>query len=426
MPPSPKPTKTEKRARARPRPDSAAPRAAPRPTPRAKGVAPDNAQREKPSAMPAPPLPAEVREGQARLLTHPEVFFNPHMRLCRDLSSLWVGTLPPLERTMDAFCASGARGVRYALENENVQAVELLDASPQAAELARRNLAFNAIPPARSRVVCEPLHLHFAKEWEYDLVEIDPFGTPQPFLAPILRAGRQKRRYVSITATDTAVLCGAKAAACLKVYGARPLDNEFCHENAVRILLGQVARMAASENWATHPEICFSHRHYVKLMLRLEQGAPGAVESVKRSLNQVSHCPQCLHHEMAQRPEEMSGACPNCGGKLTVAGPMWGGPWADAAVAGRMRATLRERPYYERAEETDALLATIEEEAPGPALTFDLHELASRHKRQIPKVSDAVEGLRAMGFWAAKTHYSSTSLRTDAGVADVLGAMRPR
>ena len=61
----------------------------------------------------------KTKEGQATLFVpeqssrdpfHCPVFFNPHMRLCRDLSSLWVGTLPALPSVLDVFCASGARG----------------------------------------------------------------------------------------------------------------------------------------------------------------------------------------------------------------------------------------------------------------------------------------------------------------------------
>jgi len=47
------------------------------------------------------------------------------------------------------------------------------------------------------------------------------------------------------TATDMAVLCGNNGEVCWTKYGAYPLRAKYCHEQALRILLGSISAAAA-------------------------------------------------------------------------------------------------------------------------------------------------------------------------------------
>ncbi|MDE1798503.1 MAG: tRNA (guanine(10)-N(2))-dimethyltransferase [Candidatus Micrarchaeota archaeon] len=389
------------------------------------------------------PAPHFSEEGLARIRAPDGVFFNPHMRQCRDLSSLWVGTRGKLASALDAFCASGARGLRYKMENKNVGRVTFLDMSGKAMAAAKANARLNKIKAAQAAFVQEDIRRFLLNRSDFDLIEIDPFGSPGPHLPAVMHAGYNlNERYLSITATDMAVLCGAHAAACWKNYGAKPMDNEFCHENALRILLGKVARAAAEENWAIEPQFCYSHRHYLKLLLKLTKGAERAVECAKQSMCYAVHCPKCLYHAMhatarmaargaggpgtegaAPHPHGFPpSACPECGERLNWAGPMWGGPWADGKTMREMMDELKKRPYLERTE-LDDLLKTILDELPGPALYYDLHELASRHKMRIPRTEGVLAALRKSGFFASRTHFSPTAIRTDAPLEEIVALL---
>lgn len=367
-----------------------------------------------------------VQEGLAKIQRSKDVFFNPHMRLCRDLSSLWVGTLPALPSVLDGFCASGARGLRYKLENSNVDHVTFLDAQPEAVKLAESNARLNLLPEKQFRTMRADINRLLGVGERFDLIEIDPFGTPIPYLAALMRCGSgMDERFVSITATDTAVLCGAHAAACHKVYAARPLHSEVCHEAGLRILLGAIARAAAAEDWALEPQLCVSHRHYFKVLARLRKGADGAVETAKTAMSYLVHCNHCLYHEMHIAAAELRTECPQCGHRMEWAGPAWGGKWAEPKPIERMIRLLSQRTYLDVGE-TGTLLKTILDECEGPALYYDLHELSSRHKRVIPRAEDVVAKLHEEGFFASRTHFSPVSIRTDAGLEDVLGEMGKR
>jgi len=54
------------------------------------------------------------------------VFYNPNMKFCRSVSSLAVGVIGGKLSVIDAFCASGIRGIRYAKENSNVEKLTFL------------------------------------------------------------------------------------------------------------------------------------------------------------------------------------------------------------------------------------------------------------------------------------------------------------
>ena len=199
-------------------------------------------------------------------------FYNPHMRLCRSISSLAVGAIRisaemtgrihfaaaktgevlqnftnqrvsaiahPLE-ICDGFSSTGIRGIRYAKENKNVARASFVEFDHSAAELCRKNIVSNSIPGE----LFEQEFNHHLMDASYDLVELDPFGSPVPYSYFAIRSFRRmKEGYVSATATDTAVLCGAHYAACQKYYHSRPLHNELCHEAGARILLKHFANL---------------------------------------------------------------------------------------------------------------------------------------------------------------------------------------
>jgi tRNA (guanine26-N2/guanine27-N2)-dimethyltransferase len=314
------------------------------------------------------------------------------------------------------------RGLRYKLENSNVGHVVFADTQKQAAALAEKNSKLNGLGKSQYKIAKEDINKLLGRGDKFELIEIDPFGTPMPYLASVMRCGLGlDERFVSITATDTAVLCGAHAHACYKIYAARPLHSEICHEAGLRILLASIARAAAIEDWALKPMLCISHKHYFKVLAKLERGADAAVEAAKSSMYYITHCPHCLYHEIGKFPKN---TCPFCQNRTSFAGPLWKGSWASKEVAGKMIELAKMRQYITK--EAGLLLHTIFAEAEGPALYYDLHELASKHKRIIPSSAQIIEELQKQGYFASKTHFCQHAIRTDAMLGDILDKMQKR
>jgi len=349
-----------------------------------------------------------IAEGHAKIALAAGVFFNPEMELCRSLFSLAVGAIGDKINVLDAMCASGARGLRYKLENRNVGKLSLVDASRKAIACARKNAAKNKV---KCSFACADAN-EFLRENAFDFVELDPFGTPQPFLHDAARCLAANRGgNLSATATDVAVLCGAHHAACLKNYAAAPLNNEFCHENACRILSAAVAREFAPFNLAATPIFTLSHRHYVKVLFRVEEGAEKAVEAMKK-IGYISYCPSCQWRDAKRLPLQKE--CPSCNAQLMIGGPLYiGGMW-DSALVEKMLLLNAERGGG-KAKEIEKLLGAVRGEAAVQSIGYyDLHEVAKKRGCKILPIDDAVEKLKAAGFFASRTHFCPTAVRTDA------------
>ena len=355
-----------------------------------------------------------IEEGSARISQAKGVFFNPEMELCRSMFSLAVGALEGKLDVVDAMCASGARGIRYKLENRNVGKLALVDANKSAVACARKNAA-------AAKVRCRTVYADankFLRKNAFDFVELDPFGTPQPFLHDTARCLAANRGgYLSATATDVAVLCGAHHAACLKNYAAAPLNNEFCHENACRILSATVARAFAPFNLAAAPVFTLSHRHYVKVLFHVEEGAEKSVDCMKKT-GYVSYCPSCQWRDGKRLP--LMKDCPHCGAQLLHGGPMHiGSLWASALLEKML--LLNAERKYKKAKEIEKLLSTMRDESAIASIGYyDLHVFAKKQESKILSMDDAIAKLRKAGFSASRTHFCPTAVRTDAPHGNVL------
>ncbi|VVB66344.1 tRNA (guanine(26)-N(2))-dimethyltransferase [Candidatus Gugararchaeum adminiculabundum] len=374
------------------------------------------------------PSAQKTTEGKAKIDLSEGTFYNPEMRFCRDISVLAVASLPIDGKNKldvcDAMTASGVRGIRYALECENVGSVALVDYSKKAITLARKNVKLNKLPPSRAKVFFDDasrflLNTITARR-DFDLIELDPFGSPVPFLHASVAAARKKVFYLSVTATDTAVLCGAHHAACIKNYQCKPLDNEFCHENAIRILLAKIARTASEKNYGITPLFSLSKRHYVKVFVQLNLGAEAAEISARNSLGYITHCAKCLRREIHDKPG-FERKC-SCGQMMDYAGPIWVGNLWDEKFVRKMQ-TENEKRKLENKKEIAKFLSLISEELSLPATYWDLHEICEKHKVKTVATEKVLAKLKQAGFQASRTHFSPTSIRTDASLEEILKAM---
>ncbi|HNT60888.1 MAG TPA: hypothetical protein PKJ97_02845 [Candidatus Bilamarchaeaceae archaeon] len=337
-------------------------------------------------------------------------FYNPHMRLCRSISSLAVGAIEKEIEICDGFSSTGIRGIRYAKENPNVSKTSFVEFDESAAELCRRNILSNSI---KGEVFEEDFNRHLMGH-SYDLVELDPFGSPAPYSYFAVRSFRRmKSGFISATATDTAILCGAHSAACLKAYHARPLHNEICHEAGARILLRHFANLASEFDFGIFPLFTLSHRHFFKAFIRLEKGAAKAVENEKKS-GFIIFCPKCGHMQASPIPAPK---CPKCRGEAEWGGPLWLGNLHSQEHIRKMAALNQERDYADKAK-ISSLLSLMEKEDSFPPYYFEVHRTCKRLGLPNPKpIAGIISCLEKKGHSAMRTHFSPTAIRTDAPVS---------
>ncbi|MEM4725362.1 MAG: hypothetical protein QXG63_00320, partial [Nitrososphaerales archaeon] len=171
-------------------------------------------------------------------------FYNPAAKLNRDVSLRIYSAYARLTCSNitfgDALAGVGARGLRVAKECKGVAQVYLNDLNPKAIELARYAAELNGVSEkcvftTKDAILFLAEHSQPARR--FDILDIDPFGSPTPFLAAALRAVK-RGGLISLTATDTAVLCGVYPKVALRRYGGLSIRCEYGNEVGVRLLFG--------------------------------------------------------------------------------------------------------------------------------------------------------------------------------------------
>lgn len=358
------------------------------------------------------------------ILELPEgIFYNSNMRFCRSIYSLAVGAIGEELSILDAFSASGVRGIRYAKENKNVESTFFLDWSKNCIKFAKKNAKKNKMLGAKfvsSDVISFLINNFYSEKLDFNFIELDPFGTPSPYLYPTFYSMQKKKVfYLSATATDTAVLCGPEAKACMKNYHSRSLNNEFTHENGLRIILKRIAESAAEFNFGITPLFCISDRHYLKVLVKCENSAVKADESMKK-LGYITYC-SCGWRCSGKRAKEN---CPMCGKEPDYGGLLWIGETSDLKFVEKM-IVLNEKRAYADEKEISVVLGKIKNEIGLPFGYFDLHKTCKRLSiGYVPKIDYVLAGLRKKGFKAFRTHFSDVSVKTDADITDVENAIR--
>jgi tRNA (guanine26-N2/guanine27-N2)-dimethyltransferase len=360
-----------------------------------------------------------MQEENVSFSTSKDVFYNPSMRLCRSMSSLAVGAIGEKLELVDAFTASGIRGIRYAKENKNVKGLTLLDIDRRAIALAKKNIKSSKLKASSASTALGNIS-RLAFELDADFLEIDPFGTPSPYLIDAFRYFNTKKvAYLSATATDVAVLCGGKTAPCQKNYHSKPLNNEFTHETGLRIMIKKIAETAAEFNMGIRPLVSFSDKHYLKSVIEVRRSADLAFDSMN-SLGHVSFCKACGERSHSRFPTL---SCTRCGAKNDFAGFLWLGELHDAEFIRKMAKLNVQREYADRVE-IGHMLSLMETEVGMPPFYYNVHALCKlAHMKSVPTIDHVLKALESMGHKAYRTHFSPICIKTAAPYGDILRAI---
>jgi tRNA (guanine26-N2/guanine27-N2)-dimethyltransferase len=376
-----------------------------------------------------PKLEAFIKQPSDYAPSKAPVFYNPVMEFSRDISILAFQTYQRLVNREVSICepltSSGIRGIRFAAEICRVKKVVTSDISERAFKLAKHNVHLNGL---QKRVTVQHkdanclLSCHGAPRKRFDIIDVDPFGSPVPYLDSTIRALRNNG-LLAATATDLAPLCGVHKKACVRKYSGKPLRTEYCHELAVRLLAGCIASVAAKH--AIGVRLFFSHStdHYIRVYVQIGYGAKKSDASVK-NLGYILHCFNCLHRETArslfdQRIEK----CPECGSTMDCAGPLWLGKIFDKQFC-ELMAQENTRIAFKNSFKIAKLLTLTKDEAEAPETYYVIDQISSKLTLPVPAMSRMLQKLRDKGFQAFPTHFNSRGVRTDAPARTVQELLR--
>ncbi|MEM2636726.1 MAG: hypothetical protein QXL15_00080 [Candidatus Korarchaeota archaeon] len=331
-----------------------------------------------------------------------KVFYNPSMKFGRDLTIAIVEAYGRITgrklRALLPLAGSGIRACRLLRETSCIDYILLNDINPNAVEIARRNIALNNLQENTriERRDASSLMWELAEKHEkFDYIDIDPFGSPLPFLDAAF-AVAAPGSIIGISATDIGTLAGIYAEKALKKYrtflSRLPIKNEI----AVRVLLEAVARAAAAHEKNITPVLSVVS-YFVRVFVMVSSKnshTPGF----------IGWCSSCNRSLILQN---FSTECQYCGNKIIINGPLWVSGLHDSKLTKEAIShspSNKVRNVFIKATEEISTLSLV-----------DTHYLCSTlNIPQLPSLNSLVRKITQRGYNASRSVIVDTAIRTDA------------
>ena len=273
----------------------------------------------------------------------------------------------------------------------------------------------------------------------YQWIDIDPFGSPVPFIDSAIQS-LARTGVLEVTATDTAALTGSSLSSQKRRYDSQGIVDDYAHDDAVRVLLGLIAKVAAMHDRVIKPILSLFDGHHVRVSVLVKTSKEGASD-FQNNIGYRLRC-QDLPYKFIKYPDSKQ--------IKDSSGPLWTGPLMDKEIAGRMTVESAIQtclPSEEELEElTNGKLEWLEKDAEYATREMarsvkhiaDAADLLSREHlllslnamprlagtKGAPKMDDVVNDLIALGHSAARYPDMDPMFITDAEFETVLSVIR--
>jgi tRNA (guanine26-N2/guanine27-N2)-dimethyltransferase len=291
-------------------------------------------------------------------------FYNPIMKLNRDLTIAIINSMDTPKVIALPLAASGVRGLRILKECLEVEKVDFNDHNPKAVELIKKNLSYNNL---EANVYCKDANQFLLDSKGYTYIDLDPFGSPN-FLLNSAAERISRNGVIAVTATDTAALCGTYPKTCLRKYWALPSRDYRKHEFGLRILIRKVQLIFAQFEKALTPILSYSKDHYMRIFFKVEKGKIKADKIIQK-------------HDL-----------------VDSFGPMWIGDLnKKSALVG-----IKGIEFLENLKEEIYVVGF-----------FDVHAICKKEKLNIPKTIEIRRKLNDLNVKNSITHFSKYGIKAD-------------
>ncbi|MGF1519240.1 MAG: tRNA (guanine-N1)-methyltransferase [Nodosilinea sp.] len=356
----------------------------------------------------SPPRDAIYHEGKATFVLG-AAFYRLKSVIARDLAVLAAAVYRQRQgqlRVLDAMTGGGVRPLRYALE-AGADWVWANEGNPDLATVLQANLA--ALPADTYCLTHQDANQVFFTCYQhrdfYDLVDIDNFGSPAPYVSNGLWAAKLGG-LLYLTSTDGRATSGHDPERSLKTYGAWARSHPAAHEQGLRLLIGHAAQTAAARGLGIEPVFSLFTGQVHRVMVRLVS-KPTLSDA---TYGFVAYCHGCGQFQTVDWRHLGRVNC-LCGENAAVlSGPMWLGPLHDGPTLAAMQ-SLAEIWGWRR---QGKLLAIMAQEIDLPPYYYPLGEIGRRGQMDIPNRDRLIEALQAQGHRAAVSSMDWQGVKTDA------------
>ncbi|MBT5023427.1 hypothetical protein HOK51_07365 [Candidatus Woesearchaeota archaeon] len=312
-----------------------------------------------------------------------EVFYNPIMKLNRDISVLLLKAIDKKEMQIGLpLSGSGIRGIRFLkeLESEKIKRIYFNDYREGFEKELTENFKLNGVAFDSEQIIIsnQEASKFLLSECGFDYIDIDPFGSPNPFLdGAIKRISRGG--VLAVTATDTSALCGTYPKVCRRKYWAEPCHDFRMHEFGLRILIRKVQLIGVQFEKAMIPVFSYSRDHYMRVFFLCFKGKKKCDDVLKA-------------HSI-----------------VDGYGPLWTGAIFDSELVDKMF----EKNLKSELIDTDFMNMILKESKINLIGFYDIWKSCSKLKITCPKFEKIFDAVSSLGFKLCRTHFSECGLKTN-------------
>ncbi|XP_058863967.1 tRNA (guanine(26)-N(2))-dimethyltransferase [Acipenser ruthenus] len=345
-------------------------------------------------------------------------------------------------RILEGLAASGLRSIRFAKEVPGIRSVTANDFSARAVELIKRNVEHNEVQELVTPSHADASMLLYAargKKDRYDVIDLDPYGSPAQFLDAAVQAVSEGG-LLCVTCTDMAVMAGNSAETCYSKYGSISTKARFCHEMALRIILHSLDQRANCYQRYIQPLLCVSVDFYIRVFVRVFTSQAQVKNSASKQAL-VYNCVGCgtFHlQRMGKRITQgnhmkysaaigppVGPSCEHCGQRHQLGGPLWAEPLHDLGFVERVLSGVSRNPKrFATSSRIQGVLSMATEELPDVPLYYTLDALSSTIHCNTPSLLQARSAFLHAGFRVSLSHACKNALKTDAPPSAVWDIMR--
>lgn len=349
-----------------------------------------------------------------------KVFYNPVMRSHRNISIVLLNALENQNMNIALpLAASGIRALRFLKELApgKINHIFVNDHQEKFAKTFWENYQKNNFTPSTKKKVTvsnddaslfllnqikvKPHPQNFCGYFDY--IDLDPFGSPNPFLAAAI-ARVTRKGILAITATDTAALSGTYPGVTPRKYWATSLRNYLMHEIGIRILIRKVQLLGMQFDKALFPVLSYQKDHYYRIYFRSERGKKHCADILQEHNYFLFNSPT-LAFTISKN---------NCkDGYDHYAGPVWTGKLFERSLLQKMK---RDNPFEEEKKFLEILYHESKQDRPG---FYDLHQVSKKYSVSCAKITEATSALSAV-----RTHFSVNGIKTELGVKELVQILR--
>lgn len=346
-----------------------------------------------------------------------ETFYNPVMQSNRNISILLLNSIENKSMNIaDPLAGSGIRSLRFLkeLQKGKINHIFINDKKENFKDVFDKNLKSNKIPKTNISIFNEEASLFLLNRVNdrhksnnfcgyFDYIDIDPFGSPNPFLdAAIARICRNG--ILAVTATDTAALTGTYPQVTKRKYWAASQKNYLMHELGLRILIRKIQLQGIQFDKAFTPILSYHKDHYLRVYLRNEKGKKKC-DNILKQHQYFLFCPHCLRYKASPLNNE---EC-ECKARFVFSGRLWTGKLLDRKLITTM---AKNNPFPEEQK----FLNLLKEESRIDTIGFiDTHVIAKKNRTEVPQFGPLLKKLKGV-----RTHFSVNGIKTQKMVKDVL------